>query len=287
MSTRRSAKSTERESSTLLTPNSDKKSLPLLYLCSKCNAILSNSECIFRTIQLDEPAFLFPVQTESFVVNTDQVMLSSESEYDQFCAFYLVLCANAKCNSPLGKFYLSTTEKISEAKNALVIPENNLLIYDIQTSKVTTPAAKKAKQADVTTTAKKKVMSSTGRGEEKEKENREQQQQKSLSKEVRFAEQNKGIKYQSPVNTRIQEERKYDERSPNPLLESEEKDINQIKQVDNSFSEMKSILTNFEQLLVQFDIRLSSSEKTILLINNTLNEIYKQLNVQEVIDLSE
>lgn len=288
MSTRRSAKSTERETTTLLnplTPTPEKKEYPLLYLCSKCNTILSNAECLFRIIQLDETVFLFPTQTDTFVLNTAQVLVASESEYDQFCAYYLVMCA--KCNNPLGKYYLSTTEKINEAKNTLVIPENKLLIYDIKTSKIMTPAAKKAKQGEITT-AKKKVVSSSGRDEKENKEHKEHREPRSAMKEVTFAQQlDKTIKYQSPVNTRIEEERKLDERSPNPLLESDEKDIHQIKQVENSFAEMRGVLTNFAQLLEQFDLRLASSEKTVMLINNTLNDIYKQLNVKELIDLSE
>lgn len=289
VSTRRSAKSTDVKDttkhstpSTPLPEETTKSVFPLIYQCKNCGLILSDLNTTVKTIQLEEIVLLFPTNFEKLILNTKEVLLAAEGEFDQFCAYNIVFCS--KCQQAIGKHYLSTTEKVNIAKDFLVVPETNLSIYDMRTAKMTTPSGKKERSID-SSTSKRVVVTSNRR---QSKENKEQVLP---PHELSFNTSEKSHPNQSPAGWNFQEERKYDEGKASltkSLCEDvDEKEIKRVQQVDNSFNEMKSILAGFAQLLEQFDIRLSSNEKTMGMINATLNGIYKELKIEETIDLTD
>ena len=278
---RRSARSTDvKEPKYAPSPEKEnsKANAVVLYQCNQCNNILSNSNFLIKTIQMDENMLVFPLNTGDLPLS-DEVFLATENEYDQFCAYKLVLCS--KCQVPLGRHYLSTTEKMSEAKGVLIIRESSLVIYDIKTAKTTTPSNKKKNKVEESTS--KKVVVTTVKKNNENKEPPKQRMSPQLSP-IR-PEENTRTNH-SPVLSELTSGKQAHKLKEQNLEDIEEKDVDQIRQVDDSFREMKDILTKFAELLGQFDSRLTASESTIGLVNQMLSKVFKQLDVQEVIDLS-
>jgi len=291
------------------------------YQCKGCRNIISNSNCVQNELELEELILLFPTTTENFSVNNEEVFLGQEAEYDQFCAFKVVTCGF--CGETLGKFYLSTTEKIMEAKNTYVVPESNFLLFDTRTAKVSTPSAKKVKKEKSFTTSKKVVVTSvvkekdllenkenieTYNKENKEdkyytdkKDKRNNKSTKETKENVQFTPTNpKTIKYQestekksevssfnsSPISKREDEEEEKKIIEEKRDLFGPEK-LPPIKEGEGGFLEIRGLLRHFAQILDQFDKRLATSEKSVIEINKTLTSVYGSLNVAELIDLSD
>ena len=280
-SARRSARSTDtKESKYAASPEKEnsKENAMVLYQCNQCNNILSNSNFLIKIVQMDENMLIFPLNTGDLPLS-DEVFLATENEYDQFCAYKLVLCS--KCRAPLGRHYLSTTEKMSEAKGVLIIRESSLVIYDIKTAKTTTPSNKKKNKVEESTS--KKVVVTTVKKSTENKEPPKQRISPQLSP-IRPEENTRAN--HSPVLPEFTSERQTRKQKEENVEDIGDKDEQQIRQVDDSFREMKDILTKFAELLGQFDSRLTASEGTIGLVNQMLSKVFRQLDVQEVIDLS-
>ena len=282
-SNRRSAKSIgPRES---ITPqespvHSASASKSLLYQCGKCNFILANSNNLLKNLTLNTDLLLFPSDSENFFISTKEVQPATESEYDQFCVYNPVKCSN--CSQVLGRYYLSITEKMALAKNALVIPEENLLIYNVQTSRIMTPSGKKSKGQGDQTTAKKVVKTSVIKsGKENKAPSSPMEDEKINPKSAKAKER----EFSPEVGNR--EERKLNFEKKNSGVVVKEKDEKQIKEVEASFNELKAVLMNFAKLLESFDKRLTGTETTINLVNKAVSEICNSLNVAECIDLTE
>jgi len=322
--TKRSSKSIDPKSANL--PSETNYQPPSVYYqCHGCRNILSNSNCVKREIKFDELLLLFSLKSENFNVNENEMFVGEESEYDQYCVFNVVSCAF--CGEGLGKYYLSTTEKMNDAKNYYTIPESNFLIFDTRTAKVSTPSVKKVRKEKALTTSKKVIVNKVVKeGESKDvkenkenlrdfnkddienSENKDNRRTSKRNKENKDLKENKEtIQYlttpkQEPNAKKIQEslrkltpernveeERKVDDAKRQSLgARSEEGESDPYsKKIEQHFMEMRMILTNFAGLLDQYDRRLINSEKTITEINKTLMSVYGALNIAELIDLSE
>lgn len=291
-SNRRSAKSIgPRESITPQeSPVHASSSKSLLYQCGKCNFILANSNNLLKNLTLNTDLLLFPADLENFFISTKDVQPATESEYDQFCVYNPVKCSN--CSQVLGRYYLSITEKMALAKNALVIPEDNLLIYNVQTSRIMTPSGKKSKGQGDQTTAKKVVKTSVIKSGKEAKENKAplspMEDEKIDPKSAKAKERER--EFSPEVGNREERKLNFDKKNSGVVVKEnvvKEKDEKQIKEVEASFNELKAVLMNFAKLLESFDRRLTGTETTINLVNKAVSEICNSLNVAECIDLTE
>lgn len=286
-SNRRSAKSIGPKES--LTPQeSPVQALQsLLYQCGKCNFILANSNNLLKNLTLNTDLLLFPSDSENFFISTKDVQPAPESEYDQFCVYNPVKCSN--CSFVLGRYYLSITEKMALAKNALVIPEDNLLIYNVQTSKIMTPSGKKSKNKGDQTTAKKVVKTSVVKAGKENKAPESPMEAEKVGQVQAKSAKGKERDLSPEVGNREERKLNFEKKSSGVIKEKEmkEKDEKQIKEVEASFNELKAVLANFAKLLESFDSRLSGTETTINLVNKAVSEICGSLNVAECIDLTD
>lgn len=225
----------------------------VLFQCSNCHFIVSNSSSVVATINMKELCFGFNTKEENLQRDEEEVFLSPEGHFDQFCVFNQVVCRN--CNFPLGKYYLSTTEKLDTAKGLFLVPENHLIQYDIQTSKIKkTPPPKERNSS-----SSKKIIKMSHSSRENSI-----QERKSLS-----------VRSNQPVRTGNNSPK-----SNKSFADDETSDIKRLKRVDESFNDMKVILTEFAKLLEGFDSKLSSQENDIRLIYDSVSRIYKELNLQ-------
>lgn len=251
-----------------------------LYQCPKCNFILANSNSLLRNLTQYMDLLFFPADSENFMISAKEVELTSEPGFDQFCAYNPVRCSS--CKHALGKYYLSVTEKMAAAKSVLVIHEDNVLFYNVGIARVTSPSGKKAKGEQ--TTAKKVVNTSVVK---KGKENKtpgpvQEGDRMDFSKSAKTKERAFSPEVGNMEEKKINEEKKITyEKKPSG------KEEQQMKEVESCFAEMKGILSNFAALLEQFDARITSSERTIELVNSTMTKIMSNMNTAECIDLSD
>jgi len=260
---RRATKSSDpRETPSPIGKSKDFEDL-VLYQCKYCHFILSSSSNILKKIKFDTRVLGFSPKDEGFIRHEKEIMLSPEGEYDEFCVFNPVLCGN--CNEILGKFYLSTTEKVDEGKGLFLIPESNFVIYDVGTSKIQRTPSTKGRDSS----SKKVIVGKSASPKDA---------------------QNSGAKERPSVSSR-KDVSVLGTHTPRSILNRsfiadglDDEELRQIKRIDDSFNDMKSILSNFAQLLQQFDVRLSSSERVVALLNETLTQVYKELENKELLD---
>jgi len=287
---RRSAKSIGPTRDSLTPQDSPvQASTPYLYQCVKCNFILANSNNLLKNLTENSDLLFFPPESENFLINSKDIQISSEATFDQFCAYNPVRCGN--CKFTLGKYYLSLTEKMSLAKNAVVIPEGNLFFYDVKNARIATPSGKKSKTKAEQTTAKKIVNTSVVKAGKENKALTPVQAQPQVQPQEsdRMVDISKSVKTKerklSPEVGKMEEQKINYEKKPSGQLSA--KEDQQMKEVETCFAEMKGVLSNFAALLESFDARISSTENTIETINKAVNQIMNNMNIAECIDLTD
>ncbi len=248
-----------RETPSPITKNKDAEDL-ILFQCKYCHFILSSSSNILKRLKFNTRILGFSPKDEGFIRHEKEILLSPEGQYDEFCAYNHILCAN--CSEILGKFYLSTTEKVDEGKGLFLIPESSFVVYDVGTSKIQRTPSTKGEHS-----SSKKVI--VGKSTSPKDSGARERTSISSKKDT------------SGLGTH----------TPRSILNRsfiadglDDDELRQVKKIDDSFNDMKNILSNFAQLLQQFDVRLSSSERVVALINETLTQVYKELNVKDLVD---
>ncbi len=283
---KRTSKSIDPKAGNFISPQKDLQVPSTYYQCRECRNILANSNSILNTMNMEELLLFFSTKTDTFSLNGGEVFLAAESEYDQFCAYNTVTCAF--CGETLGRYYLSTTEKMNEAKSVFVIPESSFLMFDTKTEKISTPSGQKKKVTRRTTSSKKEL--SNVKTSERKSENKTNSSIKEGSNRstsiVSSAQSTPNNQFESEEK-KLDEIKKVDETKKQLLGVMESQEVNPIQEVGTSFQEMKGILNNFLMLLDQFEKRISTTEKTVTEIHKTLTGIYGALNITELIDLSE
>jgi len=227
------------------------------------------------------------------MINHADVNIGQDGDADQFCVYYEIQCK--KCQHHLGKFYLSTTQEFDHLKNLLLISSEEIVAYDIMTSQIITPIKKVNEGSFLSSSkGKEKLKDSVQKGQ-----GSAQKGQDSVQKGKDSGQKSKDSVQKSSDHKLSTPQSVYDEDKENKSPSSvkhisfsrgggeDDSELQKMIEVDNNFNEMKSILASFARMLERFDLRLSQSEKQMIFLNETLSNIYKELNVQEVIDLAE
>lgn len=227
-------------------PDTSKEKPIHLYQCANCQQILLTIFDSDNRLTLDNTiAFRIvrDVKKEySLDIRSEEPLIASELDYDALCVFFPIYCKS--CTVLIGKVYLSTTEQHKILKRDVpLLFENQIKIFDVRSCIQVVPPPLQGNTESKSPTESNKPND------------------------------------KKPVSST-----KADKADLNPFANisaidfNPEGDQSKLFEVDSSFREMRGILSSFANLLEQFDMRLTNSEKMIRLMNDQISAVMKELH---------